>query len=98
MLPKAVRLRDEGVRELTLLGQNVNSYHDRSGESVVSFPASGYTASAGFGNTFRSRGGAGAYFAELLAEVWLVERWTNRWCWAIDGVNIEGGVMGGWCE
>ena len=68
-LAKAVRLRDEGVRELTLLGQNVNSYHDRSDASAALFPASDYSTSAGFGNTFRSRGGSGAYFAELLVEV-----------------------------
>lgn len=57
------------MREITLLGQNVNSYHDRSEDSRLAFPQSDYTASAGFRNTFRSRGGAGAYFAELLREV-----------------------------
>ncbi len=64
-----MRLRDSGVREVTLLGQNVNSYHDRSEASVALYTGTDYATSAGFGNTFRSRGGAGAYFAELLAEV-----------------------------
>lgn len=66
---KAMRLRDDGVREVTLLGQNVNSYHDRSEASAALYKGTDYTTSAGFGNTFRSRGGAGAYFAELLTEV-----------------------------
>lgn len=64
-----MRLRDDGVREVTLLGQNVNSYHDRSEASTALYKGTDYTTTAGFGNTFRSRGGAGAYFAELLAEV-----------------------------
>lgn len=57
------------MREITLLGQNVNSYHDRSEAATAMYESTDYTTSAGFGNTFRSRGGAGAYFAELLAEV-----------------------------
>lgn len=64
-----MRLRDDGVGEITLLGQNVNSYHDRSEASAAAYRGTDYATSAGFGNTFRSRGGAGAYFAELLAEV-----------------------------
>ena len=69
-----MRLRDDGVREITLLGQNVNSYHDRSEAATAVYKGTGYTTSAGFGNTFRSRGGAGAYFAELLAEVRVCDR------------------------
>ncbi|CBJ33133.1 n/a [Ectocarpus siliculosus] len=69
IVDEAMRLRDDGVREVTLLGQNVNSYHDRSEASTALYNGTDYTTTAGFGNTFRSRGGAGAYFAELLAEV-----------------------------
>ncbi|CAN0037982.1 unnamed protein product, partial [Ectocarpus sp. 12 AP-2014] len=69
IVDEAMRLRDDGVREVTLLGQNVNSYHDRSEASTSLYKGTDYTTTAGFGNTFRSRGGAGAYFAELLAEV-----------------------------
>lgn len=57
------------MKEITLLGQNVNSYHDSSEEARLKFPEADYVASAGFGNTFRARGGAGAYFAELLRAV-----------------------------
>lgn len=74
-----MRLRDSGVREVTLLGQNVNSYHDRSEASMALYAGTDYATSAGFGNTFRSRGGAGAYFAELLAEVGYAGCWA--FCW-----------------
>lgn len=73
-----MRLRDDGVREVTLLGQNVNSYHDRSEASAALYKGTDYTTAAGFGNTFRSRGGAGAYFAELLGEVlYNTSKWTK---------------------
>ena len=31
-------LRDQGVKEITFLGQNVNSYHDQEGERIEVFP------------------------------------------------------------
>lgn len=80
-----MRLRDDGVREITLLGQNVNSYHDRSEASAALYKGTDYTTTAGFGNTFRSRGGAGAYFAELLAEVCVQYVYKPR---------VRGGVAG----
>ena len=43
------------VREVTLLGQNVNGYHDTSAESAVMFPTSVYKHTAGFDNLFKSR-------------------------------------------
>ena len=43
------------VREVTLLGQNVNGYHDTSAESAAMFPTSVYKHTAGFDNLFKSR-------------------------------------------
>jgi MiaB/RimO family radical SAM methylthiotransferase len=62
-------LYNEGVREITLLGQNVNSYHDRSAEAVAAMPNTDYQMSnAGFHSRIR-RGGAGHYFVDLVDAV-----------------------------
>lgn len=57
-------LRDSGVREVTLLGQNVNSYHDVSTESQLE-----HTNSEGFSETYKLRKDNGLRFAELLDAV-----------------------------
>jgi MiaB/RimO family radical SAM methylthiotransferase len=59
----------EYIKEVTLLGQNVNSYHDTSVEAIEARPESDYAPSnAGFRNRIK-RGGAGYYFADLVEAV-----------------------------
>ena len=53
------------MKEATLLGQNVNSYHDVSAEVGLHE----HMNSAGFSETFKSRKASGIRFAELLHEV-----------------------------
>jgi tRNA A37 methylthiotransferase MiaB len=67
------------IKEIVLLGQNVNSYHDKSEAAVMmsmartsssSSSARDYqTSNEGFSNLYRLRGGAGYYFSDLVDQV-----------------------------
>ena len=76
---------EDGIKEIILLGQNVNSYHDRSESAILARPApsqkekdsinssmykAGYkTSNDGFTNIFNLRGGAGYYFVDLVEAI-----------------------------
>lgn len=62
-------LADTGIREIVLLGQNVNSYHDSSELSLQTYPDTQYSTTQGFSNIYRSRSGPGARFGDLLDAV-----------------------------
>lgn len=70
VMKEVLYLKDRGIKEITLLGQNVNSYCDQSGandESEVFLP---HQNSAGFRETDRHRDkGAGIRFSQLLENV-----------------------------
>jgi tRNA-N(6)-(isopentenyl)adenosine-37 thiotransferase enzyme MiaB len=63
-----LRLRDSGFKEVTLLGQNVNSFCDQSTQTDGNFAAAYHTAE-GFANMYKLRDVDGVRFAELLARL-----------------------------
>eukprot|EP01039_Chlorochromonas_danica_P000060 gene60-64_t len=71
ILDEIATLSARGVKEVVLLGQNVNGYHDTSEESALKFPSTPYKATPGFNNLFRSkkRDLPGARFPDLLRAV-----------------------------
>jgi MiaB/RimO family radical SAM methylthiotransferase len=67
-----VMYEEQQLREIVLLGQNVNGYHDTSEESAKLFPTSNvYKAAPGFNNLYKSkkRDLPGARFADLLQSI-----------------------------
>jgi tRNA A37 methylthiotransferase MiaB len=59
-------LRDNGVLDITLLGQNVNSYNDTS---ILSQDFTSWENSEGFNELYKLRQSSGAKFADLLHEL-----------------------------
>jgi tRNA A37 methylthiotransferase MiaB len=74
ILNEVRQLSDQGVKEIVLLGQNVNSYHDKSEESKARYPDDDYSSTAGFKNMYKLRQGPGARFSDLLKEVAEINR------------------------
>ena len=63
---------EDHVKEIVLLGQNVNSYHDQSQSAIVTNSSTVemyQTSNSGFTNLYRLRGGAGFYFSDLVEAV-----------------------------
>ena len=66
---EVLRLAENGYREVTLLGQNVNSYFDRTDNSSSSSSATKSETAKGFSNMYTLRDGSGHRFADLLEAV-----------------------------
>ena len=66
ILDEVASLYDSGVREITLLGQNVNSYHDATTESLKQQPREYSTGFVPFVKSDKKDSQTGVRFAELL--------------------------------
>jgi MiaB/RimO family radical SAM methylthiotransferase len=75
VLEEVRTLAAQGVKEIVLLGQNVNGYHDTSTESIAEYPETTFQATPGFKNLFQGkiRQLPGARFADILTAVAAVD-------------------------
>ncbi|KAG0269998.1 CDK5 regulatory subunit associated protein 1 [Linnemannia exigua] len=73
ILKEVKQLSDQGVKDLTLLGQNVNSYRDTSKDGVEMAEGVGAELSNPGFNTIYKRKDGGMRFTELLDKVSLVD-------------------------
>ena len=64
-------MTSQGVKEITLLGQNVNSYRDTTNSSIPVTYRTSTEMSKGFKTIYKSKEG-GRRFADLLDQVSLV--------------------------
>ncbi|KAG0054812.1 CDK5 regulatory subunit associated protein 1 [Gryganskiella cystojenkinii] len=69
ILQEVKQLSDQGIKDLTLLGQNVNSYRDTSGDGVQLAAGIGAELSNPGFNTIYKRKDGGMRFTELLDHV-----------------------------
>ncbi len=65
ILQEVTTLKEQGIKEITFLGQNVNSYH-YSEEETRPPQETGHQNSEGFGEMYRLRRGDGVRFEHLL--------------------------------
>jgi len=73
ILQEVKQLSDQGIKEVTLLGQNVNSYRDTSEDGVQLAAGVGAELSNPGFNTIYKRKDGGMRFTELLDKVSLVD-------------------------